>query len=351
MTKRIVRVRRRKKKKKLRLIAALLFLLTLIIGGGFYYVSQVYTAAFEDLNRGDKSNLREEAVDAQSDPISILLMGVEDYSTDGSAGRADTQIVLTLNPDTHKMTMTSVPRDTRVDIPASKVGRNYAGSHKINAAYSLGEVSGYGAEKLTVETVEELLDIPIDKYATVNFEGFIEIVDVLGGITIDVKEGFWERSSVDYYKQIEFEEGPMHMSGEEALAFVRMRKREVAVTYTRDERQRQFIKASIDEALSAGTLFKIGELSDVVGENVSTNLNPREMLGLQKAFSSQESNTETIEIEGENTRLNDGLYYFLPDEESLKEVQIDLRNALELPIPDELTEPSIGNKEETNYYN
>lgn len=351
MAKRIVRVRRRRKKKKLRLFATLLFLLTLIIGGGFYYVSQVYTAAFEGLNRGDKSDLREEAVDAQSDPISILLMGVEDYSTDGSAGRADTQIVLTLNPDTHKMTMTSVPRDTRVEIPTSKVGREYAGYHKINAAYSLGEVSGYGAEKLTVETVEEFLDIPIDKYATVNFEGFVEIVDLLGGITIDVKEGFWERSSIDYYKKIKFEEGSMHMTGEEALAFVRMRKRNVAVTYPRDERQRQFIKASIDEALSAGTLFKFGELSDVIGKNVSTNLNPREMLGLQKAFSSKESSTETIEIDGENTRRNNGLYYFIPDEESLKEVKGDLRNALNLPIPNERTEPPIGNSAETNYNN
>jgi polyisoprenyl-teichoic acid--peptidoglycan teichoic acid transferase len=352
LAKRIVRVRRKKKKKKkIRIIATLGILLLLLLGGGIYYGSQVYTAAYEGLDRGEKSSLREEAVDPQDDPISILLMGVEDYSTDGSAGRADTQIVLTINPDTNKMTMTSVPRDTRVEIPSSKVGENYAGFHKINAAYSLGDLSGYGAEKLTVESVEDLLDIPIDKYATVNFEGFIKIVDLLGGVTVDVKEGFWERSSKDYYKKIEFTEGPTHMSGEEALAFVRMRKRNVAVTYTRDERQRQFIKASIDEALSADTLFKMGKLSDILGENVSTNLSPREMLGLQKAFSSNDSNTETIEIEGTNTRLNDGLYYFIPEEESLKDVKIDLRNALNLPIPYELQESSEEDSEATTYGN
>ncbi|WP_431357373.1 LCP family protein [Halobacillus litoralis] len=333
LTKRIVRVRRRKKKKKIRRIAALLFLIALMMGGGFYYVSQVYTASYEELGRGDKSDLREEAVDIGDDPISILLMGVEDYSTDGKAGRADTQIVMTLDPETNKITMTSIPRDTRVELPSYKVGEEYAGKHKLNASYTLGELSGYGAEKLAVETVEDYLEIPIDKYATVNFEGFIEVVDLLGGVTVDIKEGFWERSSVDYYEKIEFEEGPMQMDGEEALAFVRMRKRDAALTYPRDERQRQFIKASIDEAISAGTIFKAGEIADVLGKNVSTNLSPRELYAIQRAFSKEESNTETFEIEGENTRLENGLYYFVPDEESLQNVKRNLKQELGFKLP------------------
>ncbi|KHE71438.1 LCP family protein, partial [Halobacillus sp. BBL2006] len=318
------------KKKKRRRVATLLLLIAILIGGGFYYVSQVYTASFQDLGRGDKSDLRDEAVDIGDDPISILLMGVEDYSTNGEAGRADTQIVMTLDPKTNKMTMTSVPRDTQVEIPASKVGEQYAGNHKINAAFSLGELSGYGGEKLTVETVENYLDIPIDKYATVNFEGFTEIVNLLGGVTIDVKEPFWERSSLDWYKKIEFEEGTMKMDGEEALAFVRMRKREANLTYPRDERQRQFIQASIDEAISAGTLFKAGDFADILGKNVKTNLSPQEIYAIQKVFSSEESKTKTFNIEGENKRLEDGLYYFVPEEESLEEVKMNLKQALDL---------------------
>ncbi|MGI8315494.1 LCP family protein [Halobacillus mangrovi] len=330
MGKRIIRVRRKNKKKRRRRVATLLLLLAMLIGGGFYYVSQVYTASFQDLGRGDKSDLREEAVDIGDEPISILLMGIEDYSTNGQAGRADTQIVMTLDPETKKITMTSVPRDTKVEIPASKVGENYAGEHKINAAYSLGEVSGYGGEKLTVETVENYLNIPIDRFATVNFDGFTEIVNLLGGVTIDVKEPFWERSSLDWYKKIEFEEGPMKMDGEEALAFVRMRKREANLTYPRDERQRQFIQASIDEAISAGTLFKAGDIADILGKNVKTNLSPQELFAIQKTFSSEKAQTETFNIEGENKRLEDGLYYFVPDEESLTKVKNDLKNALGL---------------------
>ncbi len=331
MAKQVVRVRRRKKKKKKRMrrIVSFLFILALLIGGGFYYVSKVYTASYQDLDR-EKSDLRAEAVDIGDDPISILLMGVEDYSTNGAAGRADTQIVMTLDPDTNNMTMTSIPRDTKVDIPAYKVGEKYAGSHKLNATYSLGEVSGYGAEKLAVETVEDYLEIPIDKFASVNFEGFMDIVDLMGGVTIDVKEGFWERSSLDHDKKIQFEKGPTKMTGEEALAFVRMRKRDVGLTYTRDERQRQFLKASIDEALSAGNLLKVNDFTDVLGKSVSTNLKLSELYAVQKALSSNNPSTETFLIEGEDKRLNDGLYYFVPDEVSLAQVKQKLKTALEI---------------------
>ncbi|MCA0971501.1 LCP family protein [Halobacillus litoralis] len=337
-TTRIKRRRKRNRKKRFRIIGAILFVFALCIGVGFYYATQVYTASYKDLERGDKSDLREQPVDIGSDPISILLLGVEDYATEGGAGRADTQIVMTLDPETKEMTMTSIPRDTRVELPAEKVGDAYAGYHKINSTYSLGELSGYGAEKLAVETVEDYLDIPIDTYATVNFEGFIEVVDLLGGVTIDVKEPFWERSSIDYYKIIEFEEGPTKMTGEEALAFVRMRKRDAALTYPRDERQRQFIKASIDEAISAGTIFKVGQISDVVGENISTNLSPREIYAIQKAFSSKESTTESIEIQGVNERLEDGLFYFVPDEESLENVKDQLQTKLEYTSSDQTEE-------------
>ncbi len=335
MTTRIVRRRKRNRKKKIRIVLTFLFIIAIFVGVGFYYASQVYTASYQDLERGEKSDLREEAVDIGKDPISILLLGVEDYSTNGEAGRADTQIVMTLDPETKEMTMTSIPRDTRVELSEEKVGQ-YAGSHKINATYSLGELSGYGAEKLAVETVEDYLGIPIDTYATVNFEGFIEIVDLLGGVTIDVEEGFWERSSIDYYKIIEFEEGPTKMTGEEALAFVRMRKREdVALSYPRDERQRQFIKASIDQAISAGTIFKVGQISDVVGQNISTNLSPREIYAIQKAFSSDKADTKTINIEGTNERLEDGLFYFVPDEESLENVKDKLQDKLNYNGSDE----------------
>lgn len=309
-------------------------MLIAIIAYAIYFFTQIFDAAKDshvELDRPDgKSELRDEAVTIGDDPFSILLIGVEDYETDGKNGRADTQIVVTLNPDTDQMTMTTVPRDSQVEFTAEEAGQ-YAGSHKINAAYTYGSITDYGPNKLTVEKVEQLLDIPIDEYVTVNFDGFRDIVDALGGVTVDIKEPFYEKNIYAGGERIYFEQGPAKLNGEEALAFVRMRKREVNAIYSREERQRQFIQASIDQAISAGTLFKVGEITDILGKNVTTSLSPTEIYHLQRAYSSMNaSSIETFEIEGSNQMLG-GISYFVPTENGLYNVSQQLKQALGLP--------------------
>lgn len=327
-----------KKSFKKRILYILLTGLLLALGVSGYLFSQVYNAAnnsYEGLERtGDKSALRKETVTIGDDPISILLLGVEDYSSGGKNGRADTQIVVTLNPDTEKMTMTTINRDTRVEL--NKVGQ-YNGIHKINAAYTFGEITEYGGNKLAVETVEALLGIPIDKYIAVNFEGFKDIVDVLGGVSLDIKEGFWEKNIYNNNERIYFESGPTVLNGEEALAFVRMRKRDVNAIYPREERQRQFIRATIDEAVSADTIFKVDDISSVLGENIETNLKPKEIYTLQKAYSSIRSDSiETLEIKGVATAENNWL--FIPNENSLQQVTSRLQKELQIDATEKSSE-------------
>ncbi|QDP41092.1 LCP family protein [Radiobacillus deserti] len=336
--------KKRKRKKWLYLIS-IPFLL--IIGFGLYLFYETYSAAKESyvsLDReDDKSELREKKVTIGDDPMSILLIGVEDYSTDGENGRADTQIVVTLNPKQKQMTMTTIPRDTKVELTSPKVPEQFAGIHRITDAHSLGSMSGYGGDKLVIETVENLLDIPIDEFVTVNFEGFRDIVNTLGGVTIDIKKGFWEKNIYDNNNRIEFSPGVTKLNGEEALAFVRMRKREVAATYTRDERQRQFIKAAIDEVISAGTIFNIGEISDILGKNINTSLKPNEIFALQKMYASMDvSSIQSYELKGVNDRLNGGLYYFFPDETGLAQTTQRLKEELNL------TKSQHTNEESTN---
>ncbi|MBM7572489.1 LCP family protein [Aquibacillus albus] len=312
----------------------LLFLLIIFISVGSYLIYEVYTAAnksYQELERADnKSDLRKEAITFSDDPISMLLIGVENYSTGGKDGRADTQIVVTLNPETKKVTMTSIPRDTRVKIDEIEA---YSGYHKINAAYSFGSLSGYGGSKLTVEKVEELLNIPIDKYVAVDFDGFRDIIDTLGGVTVDVKEGFWEENIYQNNERIYFEEGPTHLNGEEALAFVRMRRLAVNYTYPREERQRQLIRAAIKETISAGTIFKANEISTILGKNIETNLKPKEIYHLERSYSSiGEDEMETIHIEGTNQRV-EGLSFFIPNEDNLNDVSEQLKQQLELTNP------------------
>ncbi|MDL4841788.1 LCP family protein [Aquibacillus rhizosphaerae] len=328
--------RKQKKSKKLkkRIIYSVLLIFAILLGAGIYIFYQAMDAAndsYDSLDRpGEKSERREEAVTIGDDPISILLIGVEDYSSGGENGRADTQIVVTLNPKTNKMTMTSVPRDTRVEFTAEEATELHAGFHRINSSYTYGSMSGYGANKLTVEKVEDLLDIPIDEYITVNFEGFRDIVDSLGGVTIDIKEGFWEKNIYNNNEKVYFTQGPSELNGEEALAFVRMRKRDVNTIYPRDERQRQFIQATIDQAISAGTIFKVGEITDILGENVETSLKASEIYALQKAYSSMDaSEIETFEIEGEDNRV-DGLWYFIYTEDGLATASSQIKQELEL---------------------
>ncbi|UFT99456.1 LCP family protein [Radiobacillus kanasensis] len=332
------KLRKQQKKRKVKkgVLFTVLLILILILSFGGYLFYQAYDAAKEshqDLDReGNKSELREKAVTIGKDPISILLLGIENYSSNGKDGRADTQIVVTLNPDTDQMTMTTVPRDTMIELTADQVTSEYAGTHRINASYTFGSITGYGGNKLAVKKVEELLDVPIDHYIAVDFKGFRDIVDALGGVTIDIKEPFWEKDIYNNNERIYFEQGEAHLSGAEALAFVRMRKRDVNASYSRDERQRQFISASIDEAVSAGTIFKVGEITDILGENVQTSLSPTEIYALQKAYSSMSSSKiKTFEIPGEDQIIND-LYYFIPDEVGLKETTIKIKQALDLPV-------------------
>lgn len=324
--------RRKKKRKKKILIGITLFVFILICC--FSYLGfQIFNTANESYSELERDNemsaLRDTKVDIGNEPISILLLGIENYSSDGKGGRADTQIVITLDPNSKDVTMTTIPRDTKVEVPEEKVGSKYAGAHKINAAYTYGYLTDYGSKRLAVETVEDLLGIPIDKYVAVDFEGFHDIVDAIGGVEVNVKYPFWEKN---FYSndRINFEKGVTQMNGEEALAFVRMRKRDVNTVYSREERQRQFIRATVDEIKSGDTIFEINKISDVLKNNVETNLKPTEMLALQQKFPSFSStNIETKQIQG-TTPDGPGPSYFIPDLNQLDYLKKELKDSLKL---------------------
>lgn len=312
-------MRKVKKKRRRPLLRRLLFLcLLLIIGIGAYagYLSfktiQAANESYEELDRGTKSKLREVEVSTAKDPISILLLGVEDYSSGGKQGRTDTIIVATLNPEQGTMKMISIPRDTRVYVESE--GKE----DKINHAYVFDGKDG------TIDAVEELLDIPIDYYAEVNFNGFKEIIDEIGGVTVDVPFDFWEKSDVDNEK-IYFTEGEMTLNGEEALAFARMRKQDPMGDFGRNERQQQIISASIDSLMSPNNLLKLDKITDHIAQNVETNMRLSEALGIQQKYKSFNSDRiEKLKVEGVDEYIG-GIYYFVPLDEEMQELQNTLK--------------------------
>ncbi|MDF1510056.1 LCP family protein [Robertmurraya sp. DFI.2.37] len=340
-----MRAKKRIKWKKYIISVLLLLVMTAVAYGGyfFFHAYNAATEAYEEIDRPDgNSELRNAAVHIGKEPISLLLIGIEEYATSGENGRADSLIVVTLNPKTENVTITSIPRDTRVEFTEEEAGK-YAGTHKINAAYSYGSMNDYGANKLTVEKVEQLLNIPIDEYVTVNFDGFRDLVNALGGVTVNIKEPFWEKDIYAGGERIYFEKGEKKLNGEEALAFVRMRKREINNIYSRDERQRQFIEATIDEAISTNTLFKVGEISKILGKNVTTSLSPTEIFQLQHVYSSiNTAKIKSFELEGEG-QIIDRIYYFVPSEEGLDNISNTLKQELELAMQEGAEDIEIKN--------
>ncbi|QUF64918.1 LCP family protein [Bacillus atrophaeus] len=326
-----VRVRKKKSKRKIifkRILVLFVLALLVVVGLGGYKLYKTISAAddsYDALSRGDKSDLRSEVVDMKKKPFSILFMGIEDYSTKGEKGRSDSLIVVTLDPKKKTMKMLSIPRDTRVQLHGDTTGNKT----KINAAYSKG-----GKEE-TVETVEDFLQIPIDKYVTVDFDGFKDVINEVGGIDVDVPFDFNEKSDVDKSKKIYFTKGKMHLDGEEALAYARMRKQDKRGDFGRNDRQKQILNAIIDQMSKASNIAKIDKIAQTASKNVETNIRITEGLALQQIYSGFSSkNTETLKITGSDlylggTTSTKGTYYFEPDATNLANLQKELQDYLD----------------------
>lgn len=288
----------------------------IIIGSYFGFVAyQAYDAAsssFTQLERGNKSKLRAKEITVMEDPFSVLLMGIENYSSGGKGGRADTLIVATINPTDKTIKLLSIPRDSLVMIP------NKGSQDKVNHSYN------YGGKESTIETVETLLDMPIDYYATVNFKGFKQIVDEIGGVDVNVPFDFWEKSDVGG-KKLNFYEGPMHLNGEEALAYARMRKQDPRGDFGRNDRQKEIIEAAVKEMASVKNLLSLDDIAEHVGNNIETNLKISEALGVQKAFIGfNTSDIEKLALKGTDAYY-DEVYYFELDQTELENIKEQLQ--------------------------
>lgn len=247
--------------------------------------------------QADSSPMTEKITDHE--PFSVLLLGVDERAND--VGRSDTIVVLTVNPAKQSILMFNIPRDTLTEI----VGKGT--EDKINHAYAFGGVN------MSIQTAEQLLGSPIDYYVKVNMEGFSYIIDLLGGV--DVNNSF----EFTYEGKI-FEEGNIHLTGEEALSFSRMRYDDPRGDLGRNARQREIIQGLLKNALQVSSVVQIQSILGEVGSNVKTDITFDEMKQLIKDYRSELKNIETIEIAGRGQRIN-GIYYYIVDEKERERVQ------------------------------
>ncbi|MBD8069432.1 LCP family protein [Bacillus sp. PS06] len=302
--------RKKKKggKKWLKITASIIGVIVLaVVGYGFYLYQNLATTVDKMHEERTPSSMREKEFDlGKGDPISFLLMGVDERA--GDRGRADSLIVITLNPNTNSMNMLSIPRDTRVEI----VGRGT--QDKINHSYA------FGGTDMTLATVEKFLDIPIDYYIKVNMESFKDIVDTLGGITVNNTKTFT-------YEGVTFNEGPLNLDGEKALKFSRVRK--IDSDFGRQDRQREVIRAIIDKGASPAVVTKIDDLLAVAGGNITTNMTFKEMQSVQANYAGARHNNDQSMIKGSGQMIG-GIYYYVVPEEERQAVITKLKTNLEL---------------------
>ena len=246
----------RKKPKRLWLKIPIIIVLLLVLGVGAYAFS-VYNNAKNTVN--ERMHDPVETIDTEltkeklkaTEPINVLLLGID--AEGDQKGRSDAIMVMQLDPITDALTIVSIPRDTRTEI----VGKGF--EDKINHAYAFG-----GAE-MSIATVENFLDIDIDYYVSINMDGLVELVDELGTITIS-NEVAWTDSKYD------FPEGIVEMDGQKTMAYVRMRKKDPMGDFGRTHRQRKVIEGIINEGASVGSVPKFSGMIDILGTNMSTNM-------------------------------------------------------------------------------
>ncbi|WP_233254357.1 LCP family glycopolymer transferase [Salipaludibacillus keqinensis] len=295
-------------------LLGLLIIVGGVLGYMIYQVSSVANNSQENLERGEKSEFREEAVDPVNDPVSVMFLGL-DSREDDLSGRTDAMIVATFNPHENSIKMVNIPRDSYVNI----VGRE--SDDKINHAHAFGGVN------MTIDTVEHLLDIPIDYVVSLNFTAFMEIVDTIGGVEVDVPMPISDTDNATY-GTIEIEEGLQTLNGEEALAYARMRKQDPRGDLGRGDRQKDIIEAIINQSANFSTITRFNSLMDSLERNLSTNLTFGNMVSMH-SYAGELDNIESLSFEGEDI-TTDGVYYYRLYDESKAEISRIFKEHLEI---------------------
>ncbi|NWQ39496.1 LytR family transcriptional regulator [Bacillus sp. EB106-08-02-XG196] len=306
--------KKKKKRKWLRVVMFTFAILIVAVGAYAYSVYNSLTTAVDTMHtplEREKSEKRTEDISLKkADPFSVALLGVDQRP--GDRGRSDTMIVLAVNPNTNSVKMLSIPRDTRTEI----VGRG--SMDKINHAYAFGGV------EMSLDSIENLLNIPIDYYVQINMEGFKDIVDSVGGVTVQNDLEFT-------YEGTHFPVGEIQLNGEKALKFSRMRYEDPRGDFGRQQRQRQIIQAVINEGASLSSLTNYGDIFAALGNNVKTNLTFNEMVTIQSKYREAAKSIEQLQVTAQGTTINGVSYQLISDEEKARihqvlEQQLEINN-------------------------
>lgn len=326
--------KKKKKRLKARYIPLIVLGVLLVLGVGVYAFLKAFAKPPDVSVKEPEITLGEGEEDPYADLVEPFIEDgdrerKDDYytfmfcGTDDGGTRTDTIIVASYNVKTQEVNMVNIPRDTMSNVKRS--------IKKINGGFN------GGPEQLEKE-LEMLLGIPIDRYVVVSFEGFEELIDLIGGVDFNVPTYMvWDDPSQDLH--IYLEPGMQHLDGEKAIQLVRFRQNNPGVKggyaegdIGRIKMQQEFLRTVAKKILSPQNLLNLGDMTKAVLDNTETNLTLSELtwFGMQ-ALKMDFNNINMTTLPGHAAYLYEADYghmqsYFVPEEENILEMVNELLN-------------------------
>lgn len=251
--------RKKARRRKVRKVLLICLIVLVVLGAGGAFAGWRYLRSVEnDVTKVDAFDEipvaeRPEVPAAQTKAINILILGSDSRDPDATGSRADTIMVAHVTTDHKSAQIVSIPRDTWVDIPKTPDGKHGGVKGKINWSFAWGGIP------LMVRSVESFTKVRMDHVIVIDFAGFKEVVDAVGGIDIynerTFQSTFWENNFHT------FKQGNLHLNGEFALEYARQRKNLPNGDFDRIKNQQKVVKAVLDKATSAGVIADPGKLT------------------------------------------------------------------------------------------
>ncbi len=283
-----------------------------------------------------------------SRPVNILVLGIKVLTSDlkddrlaaarkkssgylelvnSFEGLSDTMLLLRFDPDQDKLSVLSIPRDTRVYLDGY-------GVRKINHA------NEYGGPALTTAALSDLLGgIKIHRYVRVNVQGIEKLIDALGGVTVDVPKDM-KYNDFSQHLYINLKKGRQHLDGDKAVQFLRYRYDELG-DISRVQRQQMLMRSVVEQTLKPATIIKIPKILSVIQSHIDTNLTIQELMGLANfASSTKRSDVKMMMLPGGfNSDGRTEVSYWLPNHDRIAKM---MYQHFDLPIPEDNYQLSSG---------
>ncbi|MEL6908649.1 MAG: LCP family protein, partial [Cyanobacteria bacterium J06598_4] len=253
-------------------------------------------------------------------PVNILFLGIKVISSDLEGkgieyekqdvgyhhlvnsfdGLSDSMLLLRFDPEAEKVSVLSIPRDTRVYIEGY-------GVRKINHA------NDYGGPALTASVASELLGgIKIDRYVRVNVQGVEKLIDALGGVTVNVPKDM-KYNDFSQHLYIDLKKGIQHLDGDKAMQFLRYRYDGLG-DISRVQRQQMLMRAAVEQTLKPATVIKVPKILSVIQSHLDTNLTVRELMALSNfASKTDRSGIKMMMLPGDFNNGDERVSYWLPN--------------------------------------